>query len=90
MIVNDSKSIVSELNKFFGSATKEIDEKIPNSERGYTEYLKNRSLDSFLLKPVTKIEIEKIIKMFSEKRALGPHSIPTNIPKEYKKIFLHL
>ena len=35
----------------------------------------------------TESEIEKIINIFSDKKAVGPHSIPTNILKEYKKIF---
>ena len=31
-------------------------------------------------------EIEKIINMFSEKKAVGPHRISTNILTKYKKI----
>ena len=37
MIVNDSKSIVSEFNKFFCLVAKEIDKKIAKSNRTYTE-----------------------------------------------------
>ena len=43
-------------------------------------------MNSILLNPVTESEIEKIINMFSVKKAVGPHSIPTNILKQYKKI----
>ena len=90
-IINDSKSIASKFNEFFGSVAKEIDKKIPKSKRTYTDYLKNRNLNSLLLSPVTESEIEKIINMFSEEKALGPHSIQTNILKEYKKILsIHL
>ena len=86
MIINDRKSIASKFSEFFGSVAKEIDKKIPKSKRTYTDYLKNRNLNSLLLIPVTESEIEKIINMFSEKKAVGPYSIPTNILKEYKKI----
>ena len=37
MIVNDSKSIVSEFNELFGLVAKEIDKKIAKSNRTYTE-----------------------------------------------------
>ena len=86
VIINDRKSIASKFSEFFGSVAKEIDKKIPKSKRTYTDYLKNRNLNSLLLIPVTESEIEKIINMFSEKKAVGPYSIPTNILKEYKKI----
>ena len=36
MIVNDSKSIASECNEFFGSVAKEIDKKITKSKRTHT------------------------------------------------------
>ena len=86
VIINGRKSIASKFSEFFGSVAKEIDKKIPKSKRTYTDYLKNRNLNSLLLIPVTESEIEKIINMFSEKKAVGPYSIPTNILKEYKKI----
>ena len=64
----------------------EIDNKIPKSKINYTDYLKKRNLNSLLLNAVTEGECEKIINMSSEKKAVGPHSIPTNILKEFKKI----
>ena len=86
MIINDRKSIASKFSEFFGSVAKEIDKKIPKSKRTYTDYIKNISLNWLPLIPVTESEIEKIINMFSEKKAVGPYSIPINILKEYKKI----
>ena len=77
---------MNSFNQFFGSVAKEIDKKIPKSKRTYTDYLKSRNLNSLLLNPVTKSEIKKIINMFSEKKAIGPHRIPTNILTKYKKI----
>ena len=65
---------------------KEIDQKICKSTRTYTDYLKNTNLNSLLLNPVTKSEIEKIINMFRDKKSVGPHGIPKNILKEYRKI----
>ena len=43
------------------------------------------NLNSLLLNPVTESEIEKNQHVQREK-VVGPHSIPTNILKEYKKI----
>ena len=59
MITNDSKSIASKYNVFFGSVAKEIDKEIPKFKRTYTNYLKNRNLNSILLNPVTESEIKK-------------------------------
>ena len=56
-----------------------IDKKIPKSKRSYTDYLKKRNLNSLLLNPLTESAIEEIINMFCEKKAVGLHSIPTNI-----------
>ena len=52
--------------------------KILKSKRTYTisDYLENRNLNSLLLSPATESKIEKI-NMFSEKNAVGPHSILT-------------
>ena len=83
---NDIKSIASKFNEFFSSVAKETDMKIPKSTRSYTNYLKNRNLNSLLLNPATKSEIEKIINMFSDKKAVGRHNIQTNILNKYKKI----
>ena len=47
---------------------------------------KTETLNSLLLNPVTKSETEKVINMFGEKKAVGPHNIPTNVMREYKKI----
>ena len=86
IIDNDSKSIASEFNQFFGSVASETGKKIPESKRTFLDYLKNRNLNSLLLNPVTESEIEKIINMFSGKKAVGPHNIQTKILKEYKNI----
>ena len=59
VIINGRKSIASKFSEFFGSVAKEIDKKIPKSKRTYTDYLKNRNLNSLLLIPVTESEIEK-------------------------------
>ena len=64
----------------------ETGKKIPESKRTFLDYLKNRNLNSLLLNPVTESEIEKIINMFSRKKAVGPHNIQTKILKEFKNI----
>ena len=86
MIVNDSKSIASKFSEFFNSVATEVDKNILKSIGTCTNYLKNGNLNSLLLNPVTESEIEKKNQHFSEKKAVGPHSIPTNILKEYKEI----
>ena len=44
---------------------KESDKKILKSKRSYTDYLKNRNLNSLLLHAITESEIEKIVNMLS-------------------------
>ena len=59
--------------------------KITKSKRTYTGYPKNKNPNSLLLNPVTESKMKNIVNMFSKKKTVGVHSIPTNILKEYKK-----
>ena len=83
MIVNDSKSIVSNSMNFFVQWLRNLIRKYLNL-KDLTLTISKTNLNSLLLNPVNESEI---INMFSVKKAVGPHSIPTNILKEYKKIF---
>ena len=82
MIVNDSKSIVSNSMNFFVQWLRNLIRKYLNL-KDLTLTISKTNLNSLLLNPVNESEI---INMFSVKKAVGPHSIPTNILKEYKKI----
>ena len=82
MIVNDSKSIASNSLNFLVQWLRNLIRKYLNL-KDLTLTISKTNLNSLLLNPVYESEI---INMFSVKKALGPHSIPTNILKEYKKI----
>ena len=53
-----------------------------------SNFLKNRSHDSFFLSFTDKYEIINIISSLNSKKSVGPNSIPTKIPKLLKMIFL--
>ena len=82
MIVNDSKSIASNSMNFFVQWLRNLIRKYLNL-KDLTLTTSKTNLNSLLLNPVNENEI---INMFSVKKAVGPHSIPTNILKEYKEI----
>ena len=89
-IINDSKSIASKFNDFFGSIANTIDVKTPKSKTNHRQYLRHANMNSLLLNPVTEEKVEQVFNSLSEKKAVGPHSIPTHILKEFKNLFQYL
>ena len=51
----------------------------------FQDTLKNPNENSFFIHPTTKEEIEDNIKLLNDHKTIGPHSIPTQILKQFKK-----
>ena len=55
---------------------------ILNSSKSFKNFLKNSSLNSFLLKATSEDEVHKLISQLNKGKALGPLSIPVTILKD--------
>ena len=84
--ITDKVEIANSLNEFFVNIGNTVEEKIPQTNKNYKEYLGNRVVNSFLPSPVMENEIEDIISKMNKSKAAGPNSIPTNILKMNVKI----
>ena len=59
--ITDKVEIANSLNEFFVNIGNTVEEKIPQTNKNYKEYLGNRVVNSFLPSPVMESEIEDII-----------------------------
>ena len=71
--------IANILNNFFTSIAAKTKESIKYSHKHFSNFLKNRSDDSFFLSPTDKYEIINIISSLDPIKSTGPNSIPTKI-----------
>ena len=76
--------IVNIFNNFFTSIAAKTKESIKYSHKHFSNFLKNRSDDSFFLSPTDKYEIINIISSLDPMKSTGPNSIPTKILKLLK------
>ena len=58
---------------------------IAKSKRRVTDYLKQRNLNYFFLKPVNEKEIQNIISNTANNKAVGPSSVPNFLLKQFKE-----
>ena len=58
-----------------------VENKIPNGDTHYKNYLKNPNSNNIFLKPVNKDEILYLVNQINSTKACGPNSIPKNILK---------
>ena len=81
--IHDKVEIANEFNSFFTSIGNKIDEKIPQTEKNFKDYLGNRQQTvNFHLTPTTQLEISKIIINLKISKASGPNSIETTLLKD--------
>ena len=71
-------------NNFFTSVAAKTKESIKYSHKHFSNFLKNRSDDSFFLSPTDKYELINIISSLDPIKSTGPNSIPTKILKLLK------
>ena len=76
--------IANIFNNFFTSVAAKTKGSIKYSHKHFSNFLKNRSDDSFFLSPSDKYEIINIISSLDPNKSTGPNSIPTKILKPRK------
>ena len=76
------------MNDFFVNIGKSVDQKIPDSSKSFSNYLGECNNFCITLNPCTDIEMNKLISTLNWSKASGPFSIPSNIIKSFKDVFI--
>ena len=77
--VNSTMQMLMNLINYFSTIAINLQSKIYHHGQEFTKYLNNRNQNNFFISPTDKDEIVNIINNISLNKAVGPHSIPTNI-----------
>ena len=78
-ILSDPKRVANSFNTYFSTIAGDLQEKMHYTNHDFHHYLTNRNENSFFLSPTNKYEIIDIITSIDIDKAVGPHSIPSNI-----------
>ena len=78
-LINEPNKIDNGFNNYFSTIANNLQSKIYHHGQDFTKYLNNRNQNNFFVSPTDKDEIVNIINNISLSKAVGPHSIPTNI-----------
>ena len=74
--------IANAFNNFFINIGPNLSKTILESSKPFKNFLKNSSLNSFLVKPTSEDEVNKLISQLNKGKALDPLSIPITILKD--------
>ena len=77
-ITTDPTVIANEFNNYFSNVASNLQDKIHNSGHHFSKHLKNRTMQSFFMKPTDKYGILELINQHINYIASGPHSIPNH------------
>ena len=86
--LTDPVVMASAMNDFFVNIGKSVDQKIPDSSKSFSNYLGECNNFCITLNPCTDIEMNKLISTLNWSKASGPFSIPSNIIKSFKDVFI--
>ena len=78
-IITEPKEIANNFNNYFANIGQNLQSKIYQKDLNYKEYLTQENDYSFFIKPTDKEEIINIINNININKAIGPHSIPSDI-----------
>ena len=74
------------VNNFFTSIGKNLQEKIPPTKKIFTDYLKTPNLENFTIGLTSADEISDLICSLDSYKSVGPCNIPTKILKIAREI----
>ncbi len=80
---SDPKEMADMLNSFYVNIGKTTEDKFPKGRKVFSDYLHGRNIYNIVLNPCTTEEIREYISKLAPLKALGPHSIPISILKNY-------
>ena len=76
---SDPIIIANKFNNYFSSLPSKLHGQIYHDGQDFTHFLKNGIASSFFINPTDEYEIINIINNLCTNKALGPHSVPTDI-----------
>ena len=79
--------MASSINSFFVNIGKSVDQKIPQCNKRFSDFLGDMNPYCITLNPCTFVEIRELISSVNWSKASGPYSIPSNIVKSFKDVF---
>jgi len=71
-VINDSKAIASAFNKYFSEIGRKLAEEIPQVDIDPLDFLGSSQANSFMLFPVSAVEIQNEITSLNSSKASGP------------------
>ena len=83
-ITTNAKLIANHFNTFFTSVAAKLNEKIVKAKKLFSNYLGQITDKTIFLYPTTPADRESLINCIKPNKAIGPHSIPTKMLKEFK------
>ena len=83
--ITDDLTISNHFNNFFTSVAKNLVNKIPKTPKSFNSCLKNSNENSFFLSLTTEEDFENILSTLKTNKRAEPGSVPTRIPKDFKK-----
>ena len=83
--ITDDLTISNHFNNFFTSVAKNLVNKIPKTPKSFNSCLKNSNENSFFLSLTTEEDFENILSTLKTNKRSEPGSVPTRIPKDFKK-----
>ena len=83
-IITDSKAIALAFNNYFSDTGRKLAAEIPQSDIDPVNFLGPSQANSFMLFPVSAVEIEKEMYSLNSFKASGPFSIPVGLLKLLK------
>ena len=87
-VITDPVAMASTMNSFFVNMGSSVASKIPNSKKAFSDYLSESSNFNIILNPCSSAEINKLISDLNWSKASGPYSIPSNIIRLFKDVFV--
>ena len=85
--ITDPADMASSINNFFVNIGKSVDQKIPQSNKIFSDFLGDMNPYCITLNPCTDAEIRELVSGVNWSKASGPYSIPSNIVKSFKEVF---
>ena len=82
--ITNKVEISNIFNDYFARIAEKTKENINPSHKHFSDFLKNRTQNSFFLRPTNKSEIQNMISSLDSNKSVGPNSIPTKILKLLK------
>ena len=74
--------IAEAFNKFYSSIGKSTSEKVPESNKNFTDYLRNPQLNSMFMETIDEYQVLEIVNKLKPKMSSGHDDIPTKIVKQ--------